>query len=216
MCPPLRIFPTAPAAPLPLSIRLVSPCDAGGQGGRVASPFSEVALRPRPHRHQPRVPLTTTWWTTASTARPLPGHWLSVPGLEDTGPSPGPGHGAHTCSIRGRTLHQATLLPKTEEGGSGYGAEGQPPTLQLTSAPAAHRDCAPGSAASEASCTFEVSEKGSLIVSGEQAPDQPTGLLPGSLDGPWLPACTLPSLRPFCHPAHREGIPVGRSRPQAL
>ena len=56
MCPPLRISPTAPAAPLPLSIRLVSPCDAGGQGGRVASPSSEVALRPRPHRHQPRVP----------------------------------------------------------------------------------------------------------------------------------------------------------------
>lgn len=56
MCPPLRISPAAPAAPLPLSIRLVSPCDAGGQGGRVASPSSEVALRPRPHRHQPRVP----------------------------------------------------------------------------------------------------------------------------------------------------------------
>lgn len=36
----------------------------------------------------------------------------------------------------------------------------------------------------EASCTFEVSENGNLIVSGEQgAPDQATGSLPGGL---WL------------------------------
>ena len=53
----------------------------------------------------------------------------------------------------------------------------------------------------EASCTFEVSEKGSLIVSGEQGPRTSLqGPCRGSLDGPWLPAQPCPHSGPSATP----------------
>ena len=67
MCLLLRTSPMAPAVLLPLSIRSVSPCDAGGPGGGVASPLRSGGTKaPAPQTSTPS-PLTATWWITAST-----------------------------------------------------------------------------------------------------------------------------------------------------
>lgn len=79
--------------------------------------------------------------TVASSSRPL----AIQPGLEDTGPSPDQDMEHTPVVFEDVTLHQATLLlPKTgEEGGScATGGRASLRPLQLTSAPAAHRDCA--------------------------------------------------------------------------
>lgn len=52
----------------------------------------------------------------------------------------------------------------------------------------------------EASHTFEVSENGNVIASGEQAMWPAGGLVGMSLAGTWLPRQPYPAFRPFCLP----------------